>query len=959
MGRHFNLARVISLGLFYLVCTCLYAQRSLVRTYTVGDGLVMNRVRGFFQDREGFIWMYTWDGLSRYEGYRFRNYISGRDLQHSFVNDIFELPDGTLYLPLNDGSLAVMRNQEVESGILMPGDIINDLFRDDHGRIYAATDFSGICVLDNGKLLPLASSMPVTSVQQVIGFSDHFFFIGPYSGPSGVYDGNGKLVGSWQGPVAFYNSIYKDHHDRMYVCTINGLTEVDLSSPTFVLKEVANIPDHAPWKNWNVSSVIVTPENDMWIGTNQGLVHLRADQSWSLLTVQDGLLSNQVSSLFLDKSNTLWIGTDAGAASINLQTKIIDHRNLPGVFSNFVLPNQDGSIYVISGFTFLSQVDKHMNILRSAYIGNPDNPPQGLIPRQKEMLVVRQSSIEEVNTSLFPFQQTGNAGPDILYVQHNDKYWITSDFGFRCSGYPGTSYRIQDTSYYATSIARVRNNQLLIGTLQDGVFLARPEDVPDTCRLQKVRDFSTWTDDPRIRSLMTSKNGDIWIGTRFSGVVRLRCNEDYSNCTKQSYSISDGLVSNWITSLTEDPYGNIWVGSASGIDKLIPRDDAYYVFSFSRVNGYYANVRHLVLHPDGSIWAGHSEGLSRIVDGRIDTIGPAATYITEISLGGKEYPTFHGSPASLRYHQNSAHFAFAAPDFINTSQLMFTYRLLGSKDTSWSQPVRTHEIFYGNLTPGKFRFEVAAFGWNGERSIPVSYAFKIMKPFWKQAWFVLLGIVGFVAAVFGLYKFRIAQLHRVQTVRDRIAADLHDEIASTLTHINILSEIGKQQHSPASESSNLFERIGSEVQSSSEALDDIIWSVKTKRDAIGDIIARMRQYATEIFEPAGIVFRLDENLHGIQSLEMEFKRDLYLVYKELLRNVLKHADSTRVDIRVIAGHNNISIEVEDNGKGFDVDSPTQRNGLANIKNRVRKWQGSALWNSSPGKGTLAIVEMKP
>ncbi len=87
MSRHFNLVRVLILLLVCQVVIDLYAQRSLVRTYTVGDGLVMNRVRGFHQDNDGFIWMYTWDGLSRYEGYRFRNDIAGRDLQHSFVND--------------------------------------------------------------------------------------------------------------------------------------------------------------------------------------------------------------------------------------------------------------------------------------------------------------------------------------------------------------------------------------------------------------------------------------------------------------------------------------------------------------------------------------------------------------------------------------------------------------------------------------------------------------------------------------------------------------------------------------------------------------------------------------------------------------------------------------------------------------------------------------------------------
>jgi ligand-binding sensor domain-containing protein/two-component sensor histidine kinase len=958
MSRYFNLARVISLALLFLVGTYLYAQRSLVRTYTVGDGLVMNRVRGFFQDKDEFIWMYTWDGLSRYEGYRFRNYISGRDLQHSFVNDIFELPDGTLYLPLNDGNMAIIRNQEVEN-VFYAGNVINDFTLDENGRVYVATDKNGIMLFENDSLKSLAANASGTSVIQVIYHNKHFFFIGTYPGTSGVMDMEMNLVASWWGSPARYTALYKDFRDRMFVCTIEGLKEVDLTSPASILKELPEIPTDAPWKNWNVSSVIVTPEQDFWIGTDKGLIHLRPDKTWKVLTIQDGLLSNQVSTVFLDRSNTLWIGTDAGVASIHLQNRIEDNRQLPGVYASFVLPGVDGSALVISGFSILNQLNRQLQIVHSEKVKGSDGiSALGLFPAQESILLFKQNAIEELEPKQFPSPRPGTYSPGLLYAKVNDKFWITSIFGFVCGSKGRTLKTVQFSGVFATCIAE-KNAQLLVGTWESGIFVAEPDTTASSCRLNIIQNLSEWTGDLRIRSLMTSENGDIWAGTRFNGLLRLRCDDEYAHCATQSYSISEGLVSNWITAIAEDRYGNIWVGSASGIDKLIPKDDGYFVFPFSRVNGYYANIRHLAMHPDGSLWVGHNEGVARITDGNIDTIGPPATFITEVTLGGNDHPAFQSSSVNLRYDQNSAHFAFAAPDYINPSQLLFTYRLLGSKDTSWSQPVRIHEIFYGNLTPGNFTFEVAAFGWNGERSLPVSYAFKIRKPFWKQAWFVLLGMIGFVAAAFALYRFRIAQMHRVQTVRDRIAADLHDEIASTLTHINILSEIGKQQHPIASNSSNIFERIGSEVQSSSEALDDIIWSVKTKKDAIGDIIARMRQYATEIFEPAGIEFKLDENLHGIQSLEMEFKRDLYLVYKELLRNVLRHADATKVNIRIITGTNTISIEVQDNGKGFDVDSPTQRNGLSNIKSRVQKWKGSALWNSSPRKGTKVIVEMKP
>lgn len=959
MRRHADLISIAAVVLLFSLCTCLYAQRSLMRTYTVGNGLVMNRVRGFHQDKEGFIWMYTWDGLSRYEGYRFRNYIAGRDLQHSFVNAILESDDGGLSISLNDGSMAVMKNQQVQAPVQRPGDIINDFYRDEKGIVYVGTDFSGICLFVNGKLVPLDTSQPVKSIQQVIHFNDHFFFIGPYSGPSGVYDANFTLVGSWHKPPAFFNDIYKDHRDRIYVCTIEGLKEVDLDSPVFELKEIPDIPHDVPWKKWNVSSIVVTPEDDWWIGTSQGLIHFRPDRSWTVFTVQDGLLSNQIHALFIDKSNTLWIGTDAGAASINLQTEIIDNRNLPGVFANYLSPGEDGSIYVISGNTVLSRLDKNIRLINSVNISHPDNLPQGLITRQGGALVVRQSSVEELNNKNFPFQLTGNGTMGTYYVEAGERYWVITGHGFYCTSFPGNSNFVSDTSYNATAIAPARDEQMLIGTLQNGIFLAKPLDDPIPCMLQKVKDFSPWTDDLGVRSLMTSRNGDIWIGTRFSGVVRLQCDDDYEHCTKQTYSITNGLVSNWITSIAEDKSGNIWVGSASGIDKLIPRQEKYFVFSFSRVNGYYAHVRHLAVHPDGSLWVGHGEGLSRIVDGRIDTIAPSVTHITEVTLGGKEYPSAHASPANLRYYENSAHFAFAAPDFINSSQLMFSYRLLGSNDTAWSPPVKTNEIFYGNLKPGNFRFEVAAYGWNGDRSVPASYAFEILNPFWKQTWFIVLSIILLMVATFAVYHFRIAQLNHVQKVRDRIAADLHDEIGSSLTHINILSEIGKQHRTDGNGASNLFERIGEEVQSSSEALDDIIWSVKTKRDAIGDIIARMRQYATEIFEPVDIAFYLTEHVEGIESFHMEFKRDFYLVYKEILRNILRHAEASRVDIMVNVDRSKVILRITDDGIGFDKNAPSDRSGLSNIQARVKKWGGKVEWNSFEGKGTQVFVEMKP
>jgi signal transduction histidine kinase len=91
---------------------------------------------------------------------------------------------------------------------------------------------------------------------------------------------------------------------------------------------------------------------------------------------------------------------------------------------------------------------------------------------------------------------------------------------------------------------------------------------------------------------------------------------------------------------------------------------------------------------------------------------------------------------------------------------------------------------------------------------------------------------------------------------------------------------------------------------------------------------------------------------------MEFKRDFYLIYKELLRNILRHAEASEVNAHVHVDRTKITIHIRDNGKGFDISAPTQRSGLSNIKVRAQKWHGTAFWTTRPGMGTEVTVEMR-
>jgi len=288
--------------------------------------------------------------------------------------------------------------------------------------------------------------------------------------------------------------------------------------------------------------------------------------------------------------------------------------------------------------------------------------------------------------------------------------------------------------------------------------------------------------------------------------------------------------------------------------------------------------------------------------------------------------------------------------------VLYSFRLRGSNDTTWSKPENLHEAFYASLSPGKYEFEVRTIGWNGELGTPAALLFRIKAPFWNQWWFYLVCVAMIALFFYSLYRYRISQLVRLQKVRNRIATDLHDDIGSTLTNISILSELGNKNLSQPEKAQPFLVRISEEVQASSQAMDDIIWSVNSHNDSLPETMARMRRFAAELFDNTNVNCHLQLDERGHRKLSMEQRRDVYLIYKEALNNIHKHAAASNVWIEVFQNQNYLHMHIRDDGKGFDTSFVTHRNGLKNLRARVHKWKGEISVESSPPKGTA--IELK-
>jgi signal transduction histidine kinase len=213
-----------------------------------------------------------------------------------------------------------------------------------------------------------------------------------------------------------------------------------------------------------------------------------------------------------------------------------------------------------------------------------------------------------------------------------------------------------------------------------------------------------------------------------------------------------------------------------------------------------------------------------------------------------------------------------------------------------------------------------------------------------------------ISFFYAFYLYRIRQLKNLQKIRNRIASDLHDDIGSTLTNINMLSEISRKNLERPQEAEKFLYRITEEVTATSQALNDIIWSVNSSNDSMEEIFTRMRRYAADLFDNSNTICHLsiDETVAG-KKLNMEQRRDLYLIYKESMNNIRKHASANNVWIEVQSQNRKLHLKIKDDGKGFEPSVTTNSNGLKNIRTRVGKWKGSININTSPGDGTAIEI----
>jgi len=283
--------------------------------------------------------------------------------------------------------------------------------------------------------------------------------------------------------------------------------------------------------------------------------------------------------------------------------------------------------------------------------------------------------------------------------------------------------------------------------------------------------------------------------------------------------------------------------------------------------------------------------------------------------------------------------------------------------SDWTAPSELRSVNFVRLSPGGYRFLVRAVRSDGAVSeTPAVVAFTVLPPVYARWWFMSLVIIAATAGIVALYRARVAQLLRVERVRARIATDLHDDIGASLSQIAILAEVARERLSHEPDGSHAAEPMGRIAETSRALVDsmsDIVWAINPEVDSLGDLVHRMRRFVEDTLGATDIeiVFRAPEPSVNLR-LGADLRREIFLILKESVTNVAKHAEATRVAIEFESDKRRLWLRISDNGRGFDSSYATDGNGVASMRRRVAALGGRLVVESAAGRGTTISLDVE-
>jgi signal transduction histidine kinase/ligand-binding sensor domain-containing protein len=497
-----------------------------------------------------------------------------------------------------------------------------------------------------------------------------------------------------------------------------------------------------------------------------------------------------------------------------------------------------------------------------------------------------------------------------------------------------------------------------------------------------------------IPCLYGTRDGSMWISCGGVGLLRFKNGQVGQVGTEQ------GLFNNFISQIVADDEGWLWFGSDRGIFKIRQQELEQAMDNtavqlrpivYGRNEGLpslealfssASPVQPLAIHShDDRVWLLMHTGVVMADPKTLPENYPAPqVLLTQVAMDGKIIASYGNVaptqtvanleipaariPLSLPPGHRHLEFDFTAIHLAAPENVRFRYQLVGI-DNDWIDSKTARRAEYSRLTEGDYQFRVEACIGDGVWSeTPATISLSVAPFLWQTWWFrasALILFTGSVIAIVRYISFRRLQLKMrmveqraaLDKERTRIARDLHDDLGGSLNSVALSLDM-MQREPPEPESINRkIHHCSTMVRQVARSVDEIVWAINPRNDTLRYVVDYISQFAVEFMHAADIPCRVDlPDTIPDRLLSPEARHSLFLVVKEALNNVARHARASEVRLRITTVDNQVAITIEDNGRGFErAPDNASSDGLRNMRQRMEEIGGQCDMTSRPGTGT--------
>ena len=938
------------------------------------SGLPQNTVHSLTQGKDGYVWIATEEGLARFDGVRFTVFDKQNTpaLKSSGIRVLLADRRGALWIGTAEGLVRLLdaKFTSFTTGDGLPSNVIDALCEDHDGSLLVVTA-AGIVRFSDRGFTPFAiqGEVPQNGIKALFADREGALWIGSSAGLTCFKNGAVSKYTVQDGLAD--NSVVaieQDRDGRMWVGTTNGLNQLEGN-------RFLTYTTHDGLSNNRVISLAADREGSVWIGTADGLNRF-ADNHFASFHLADGLANEIILSIFEDREGSLWVGTESGGLSLLKDKKFTTYTIKEGLGSDLVksiYEDRTGSIWIGTNGGGLSRLKDGKFTTYTTADGLSSNVVLALFgDADGNVWIGTPDGLNRFRDGKFKtFTSADGLANDFvrsIYADHGGNLWIGTRGGLtRLRGDRFDIYTTVDglPNDFVGTIYEDSQGNIWIGTLGG---------------LSKFRDgkFTTYTTSDGLSSdvvisLHEDADGALWIGTSGGGLDRLRQGKF------TAYTTRNGLPDDVVYGILEDRGNSLWLSSNRGIFRLDKKE----LNDFA--NGTIRSVTPVLYGPadgmitrecsggghpagwrsaDGKLWFSTIKGVAMIDPEKIKLNDqPPPVAIEEIRIDDESITpsqTIELGPGKSRLD-----FYYTALSFVAPEKVRFKYKLEGF-DKDWVDGGTRRVAYYTNLRPGRYKFRVIAANNDGLWS-PAGAAFDLyLKPhFYQTFWFYALCVLVLAGIVWQLYRFRLrrieSQFAAVLQERNRIAREIHDNLAQEMLGISVQLEVVARMMPASAESARShLDRVRMLVRHGIAEARRYVWDLRSQALDKNDLPSALSDTARRLTTETEVQAKVEVS-GTFRPLSPLIEGNLLRIGQEAINNAVRHAQARNILINLKFDARRVQLSVQDDGRGFNYERSMNGDGkhfgLIGMQERAERIRGTLKIDSRADAGTKVLVDV--